>query len=110
MRRATRPALAAALLAALPLFSAGAGDEQPPADKALLVVRLPAGATLTIDSTPTKQTGAERTFLSPPLTPGKTYAYELKATWEEGGRARSVTREATVYAGRRTVVDLTGAG
>ncbi len=107
MRRAIRPALAAALLAALPLFSAGAGDEQPPANQALLVVRLPAGATLTVDSSPTRQTGPERTFLSPPLTPGKTYSYELKATWEEGGKVKSVTREATVYAGKRTVIDLT---
>jgi uncharacterized protein (TIGR03000 family) len=109
MRLATRLSLATALTAALLPIVVVAGDE-PPADKALLAVRLPALAALTIGDGATKQTGAERTFISPPLTPGKTYYYELKATWEENGRRKTVTREVAVSAGRRTLIDLTAEG
>jgi uncharacterized protein (TIGR03000 family) len=105
MRTVMRLSLAA-LLAALPLLPAGAADEQPPADRAILVVRLPDGAVLTIADVVTKQTGPERTFQSPPLTPGKNYVYELKATWQEGGKAKTVVREARVSAGKRTVIEL----
>src|SRR5262249_39450987 len=105
MPHPTRLYLAAMLLAALPLLSSAA-DEPVPADKALLVVRLPAGATLTIGDSPTRQTGAERTFVSPPLAAGKTYPYDLKATWQENGKEKAVTRQATVAAGKRTVIDL----
>jgi uncharacterized protein (TIGR03000 family) len=92
------------LLAALPLSAAVAADEP-----AVLVVRLPAGATLTVGDNATRQTGAERTFTSPPLTPGKTYTYELKATWQDNGKTKTVTRQAEVAAGKRTVIDLTAA-
>jgi uncharacterized protein (TIGR03000 family) len=106
MRPVTRLTLAA-LLAALPLLPARAAEGPAPADKALLVVRLPAGASLTIGDAVTKQTGPERTFVSPPLEPGKTYVYDLKATWDDNGKSKTVTRQAKVAAGRRTVVDLT---
>jgi uncharacterized protein (TIGR03000 family) len=106
MRPVTRLSLAV-LLAALPLPAALAADEMPPPDKALLVVRLPAGATLTVEGAATKQTGAERTFMSPRLESGKTYTYELKATWDDNGKTKTVTRQAKVSAGQRTVVDLT---
>jgi uncharacterized protein (TIGR03000 family) len=107
MRPSIRLCLAAVLLTALPLLCVAA-DEPVPADKALLVVRLPADANLTIGDHPTKQTGAERTFISPPLEAGKTYTYELKATWQENGKEKTVTRRATVAAGKRTVIDMTG--
>lgn len=77
-----------------------------PEGKAVLTVRLPASAVLTIDEGPTKQTGPERTFVTPPLTPGKTYAYTLVATWDDGGTPRIVTRKARVRSGERTVIDL----
>lgn len=75
--------------------------------RAVLIIRLPAAASLTIDETPTKATGAERTFVTPPLTPGKTYAYTLVATWDDNGEAKNVTHKARVRAGERTMVDLT---
>jgi uncharacterized protein (TIGR03000 family) len=106
MRFVTQLTLAA-LLAALPLLPTRAAEMTTPADKALLVVRLPAGAALTIGDTVTKQTGPERTFVSPPLTPGKSYSYDLKATWDENGKTKKVMRQVQVAAGRRTVVDLT---
>jgi uncharacterized protein (TIGR03000 family) len=84
---------------------ATAGEQAPP-DKALLVVRLPAKATLTIAGDPTLQTGSERLFLSPPLVRGKTYSYELVATWNEGGKLKKTTRKAIVKAGQTTTVDF----
>jgi uncharacterized protein (TIGR03000 family) len=105
MRPSIRLPLAAVLLAALPLLCAAA-DEPVPADKAILVIRLPAGATLTIGDHVAKQTGAERVFITPPLAAGKTYAYDLKATWQENGKEKTVTREVIVPLGKRTVIDL----
>src|SRR5262245_16902011 len=85
-------------------------DDSTPADKAILVVRLPTTATLTIDEGYTvRQTGAERTLITPSLSAGETYPYTLKASWVEALRARSTTREVVVQAGKRVVVDFTKA-
>jgi uncharacterized protein (TIGR03000 family) len=97
--------LAAMALAAVPLASRA--DEEVPPDRALLVVRLPAGAKLTIGGDPTRQTGAERTFISPPLVPGKPYHYELKATWTDICHTVTASRKVPVRAGQRTVVEIT---
>src|SRR5262249_22456846 len=43
-------------------------------------VLLPADAVLTIDGTPTRETGALRHFQTPPLPVGGEYTYTLKAT------------------------------
>jgi uncharacterized protein (TIGR03000 family) len=102
-----KPTLAVLLLVAVPLAAVAAEEPVPP-DKAVLVVRLPKDATLTIGGDATRQTGAERTFVSPPLKAGKTYTYELKATWREGGESKTATREVTVRSGERTVVDFNG--
>jgi len=84
----------------------------PVADnKALVVVKLPAGAKLIFDEKATQQTGAERQFITPSLAPGKTYYYNVKATWTEGGQEKTVSRDVVVKAGQRVDVDLnTGAG
>jgi uncharacterized protein (TIGR03000 family) len=83
----------------------------PVADnKALVVVKLPAGAKLIFDEKATQQTGAERQFITPSLAPGKTYYYNVKATWTEGGQEKTVSRDVVVKAGQRVDVDLnTGA-
>jgi uncharacterized protein (TIGR03000 family) len=103
------------MLPGLPLLLAGllqtpAITADPvPADKAVLVVRLPADATLTVDGNPTRQTGAERYFQSPSLEEGKKYSYTLKATWKEAGQERTVVRKVPVQPGQRTTADLTTA-
>jgi uncharacterized protein (TIGR03000 family) len=76
---------------------------------AILVVRLPADATLKVGGNATSQTGAERTFQSPALPPGQTFTYQLTATWTENGKPHTVTRQALVRAGERTVLDLVNA-
>ena len=72
----------------------------------ILVVRLPAGAKLEIEDTPTKSTGEVRTYRSPPLAPGKNYTYSLKATWKEGDKEVVRERSVAVHAGEVVRVDL----
>jgi uncharacterized protein (TIGR03000 family) len=88
------------------LSSHARAAEEPPPDKALIVVRVPEGAALIIGKSDTLQTGTERTFLSPSLTKGKKYEYRLTANWSDSGKPRSKTRVVLVEAGTRTVVDL----
>src|SRR5262245_48555386 len=83
-----------------------AASDQAPADKALLIVKLPADAVLTIGEAGTAQTGPERWFLSPPLTPGKNYSYVLTATWSDNGKKQMRSLTGYVSAGNRTVVDF----
>jgi uncharacterized protein (TIGR03000 family) len=99
--------LLAGLALAACLAGRAAADQSVPADRALLLVRVPAGAVLTIDAYTAKQQGAERLFITPALTAGKAFSYTLKATWKEGGKTRTATGKALVSAGKRTVVDLT---
>ena len=78
-------------------------SEQSPAT---VVVRLPAGARLTIDGRPTRATGATRRFVSPPLQPGKSYTYRLRAEIGLARRTVSETQTVTVQAGRRSQVEF----
>jgi uncharacterized protein (TIGR03000 family) len=71
---------------------------------ATIVVRLPADAKLTIDGSPTTSTDAVRTFISPPLQPGKEYQYTLKAEVMRDGKAVERTRDVTVRAGEPSEV------
>ena len=83
-----------------------ASAQTAPADKALLHVNLPAEAVLVIGSSGTEQTGADRLFVSPPLTPGKKYVYKLTATWKVKGEPVTVVKEIDVSAGVVTRVDF----
>src|SRR4051794_31623791 len=71
------------------------GDKKPagPASAAIRV-KLPASAKLLFDDYQTQQTGGERLFETPPLEPGKTFQYTLKATWPSGTGGSPVTRMA----------------
>jgi uncharacterized protein (TIGR03000 family) len=97
-----------AFFLSLPFLSAAPAQETAPPDKALLIVRLPEAANLVIGSSGTVQTGPERAFVSPPLTSGKKYVYELTATWTQNGKPRTEKRTAPVAAGVRTLVDFSG--
>jgi uncharacterized protein (TIGR03000 family) len=76
------------------------------ANEATIVVHLPAEATLTIDGQPTQSTSSTRTFISPPLEPGKTYSYTLRAEMNRDGRAQSVKKTIDVRPGQPTEVTL----
>ena len=83
---------------------------QPPANEApvkLKVIVPDPMATLTVDGTPTKQTGKERLFESPPLPIGKKYTYTIKITWMAKDKERSETRKVRVQGGIDKTVDFT---
>jgi uncharacterized protein (TIGR03000 family) len=74
--------------------------------RASLVVHVPANATLTIDGQPTTSTGDRRVYLTPPLDPTKTHAYEVQAEILRNGRPDTVSRRVFVQAGRETELRL----
>src|SRR5262249_49731986 len=80
--------------------------EEETAAPATLVVTLPADAKLSIDDYVTNSTSEQRTFQSPPLTPGKTYSYTLKAEIMRGNKPQVVTKEVTIRAGEETPVSI----
>jgi peptidyl-prolyl cis-trans isomerase A (cyclophilin A) len=71
-----------------------------------LRVWLPENATLLVDGQPTKQTGDQRVFYSPPVAAGKRYTYNLKACWDENGQTVERERTVAVAAGRLTDVSF----
>jgi uncharacterized protein (TIGR03000 family) len=75
-----------------------------------VVVTVPADAKRYFDGVPTYQTGTTRTFYTPPLNPGKDYAYELKAELECDGRMFTQTKRILVRAGETTCVDFSTLG
>jgi len=72
-----------------------------------LRVRVPENARVWFFDQETQQTGRERTFISPPVTPGKSYVYQIKAQWRENGQDVTRDRRVTVQAGDVLNVDLT---
>ena len=51
--------------------------------------------------------GTNRLFCSPPLEPGQTYVYTIKASWPEQGRMVTRARKVQVRAGQETRADFT---
>jgi uncharacterized protein (TIGR03000 family) len=95
-----------ALTTPAPAQQAPAQQAQP----ATLTVRLPADARLTVEGQVTKQTGAERRFVSPPLEPGQKFSYTVSAFWEPNNYTKITrTRKVSVQAGKEVEVDLTKA-
>jgi len=64
-----------------------------------ITLRVPAGARFFFDGDTTRQTGAVRRFVSPPLPPGPDYHYAVRVAWKEGGQSVTQTRRLTVHAG-----------
>ena len=95
-----RLVLGVLLLAALPVLALSQEDKKP-ADKAIIVVKLPAEAKLTIDGEPTKATGKERRFSASGLQPGKRYFYVLVATWQHDDHEHKETKKVSFSAGHR---------
>src|SRR5438105_3847269 len=75
-----------------------ATDTQP----AIIRIYVPAGAKITVDGTPTKQTGTVRLYESPPLRKGQKFVYQFKATWTDQGKEIVREQEAHVQAGVET--------
>jgi uncharacterized protein (TIGR03000 family) len=74
---------------------------------AAVEVRIPASAHLWFNGTETSQTGSQRLFTTPALEPGKTYTYEVRATWTASdGQTVNRTQQVQVQANQPTRVDF----
>jgi uncharacterized protein (TIGR03000 family) len=71
---------------------------------AYLIVRVPANAEVWLEGRPTKQTGEERLFVSPPLEANARFAYEVRARWTENGTVVNEIREVVVRSGERQMI------
>jgi uncharacterized protein (TIGR03000 family) len=88
--------------------SAQAQAPSPPKDDmAHLLVLVPENAELWFNGTKTTQTGPQREFVSPALTPGKHYSYEIKARWQENDKTVEQVRTVHVQANDWQTVDFT---
>jgi uncharacterized protein (TIGR03000 family) len=120
------PVTKPAPLPAAPIFTPGkpaqpapattpAAPTNPPAapaeqgkSAATIQIQVPANATIWFGEQKMTQTGATRTFKSPPLDPAKAYAYQVKVSWPTpGGKDYSTEHEITVRAGQTTIIDFT---
>jgi len=85
-----------------PASRAVAAVNQP----AYLLVHVPPAAEVRLDDQPTRQAGADRLFMTPPLTPNVVHLYEVTARWPEGGRMVEQRRQVSVKAGERSEVSF----
>jgi uncharacterized protein (TIGR03000 family) len=72
----------------------------------LMIVRVPANATVWVNGDKSTQKGSRREFLSSGRTPGKTYTYTIRAQWEEGGKVVDRTQKVPIVGGERRVIDF----
>ena len=94
----------AALLAALALPGGAVRAEEQA--KVKITVLAPPDAEIYFDGSPTEQKGAERLFVSPPLTVGTKYHYDVLARWKEGDKTVEQTRRVVVTGGAEVRVDF----
>lgn len=79
---------------------------QPTGNAARLTVKLPANAKLWVENHEMQQTGPVRVMNSPPLQPGQTYHYTLKAQWDDNGKQETQERTVNIQAGADATVDF----
>ncbi len=76
-------------------------------NKAHILMRVPADAEIWVEGVKTKQTGEERYFFSPPLTPGKKYIYQMHIHWTKDGKPMDLTERLLVQANESLRRDFT---
>ncbi|MBA2227785.1 TIGR03000 domain-containing protein [Thermogemmata fonticola] len=86
---------------AVPTAMASAGQ------RGTVVVRLPADARLFAENRQLRQTGAERTFITPPLPPEREYTYRFRVEYERQGETVSISRLVKVRPGETVQVTFT---
>jgi uncharacterized protein (TIGR03000 family) len=72
-----------------------------------IAIRVPSNAEVWFDGAKTQQAGESRAFVSPPLALHRTYTYQIRTRWTEGGRPVDRTHAITVQAGDRIGLDFT---
>ena len=68
---------------------------------------LPAKAEVWMNGVKTRQTGESRYYYSPPLTPGREYAYQMRIHWLKDGKPVEKTERILVHAGTSVRRDVT---
>jgi len=88
--------------------SSGYGSEETSdyGRRAHIRVLVPQNAEIWFDDNKTQQQGHERVFVSPPLEPGKTFHYNIRAEFNKDGQEQTVQRKVPVHAGDFFTVDL----
>jgi uncharacterized protein (TIGR03000 family) len=72
---------------------------------AAIEVQVPPNAQLWFDGKQTSQRGSNRYFVSPALEPGRTFTYEVRATWiDPSGQVVNQTRNVQVQANKSSLV------
>jgi uncharacterized protein (TIGR03000 family) len=104
-----------------PYYSEGEPSAEPPAvnyqslyspapaqpdARAHVTAHVPAGAQLWFEGTQTASTGPVREFVSPPLTPGARYVYDVRARWNENGKEVTQTQQVQVTPGAHIDVNF----
>lgn len=88
-------------------FLGGAAPVTASQDRARIIVKLPADATLYVDGKKSERTGPTREFSTPPLPAGQEFAYLMKIETVRGGRPETLTTKVPVRAGEIVPVDFT---
>jgi uncharacterized protein (TIGR03000 family) len=73
-----------------------------------VTVQVPPDAQLWFDDYQAEQKGELRSFVSPALTPGREYSYDIRARWMENGKRMERARKIKVHANMTVNVDLRG--
>jgi uncharacterized protein (TIGR03000 family) len=66
---------------------------------ATIRMHVPSDARVWFEGGATSQSGADRTFVSPSLAPGREYVYHIRVQWDENGKPAEHNRDVTVHAG-----------
>jgi len=82
------------------------GTNAEPNQATIRVMVPDANAEVWFESTQTKQKGTDRVFVSPSLEEGRTYTYQIKATWQENGREVTRQKDVDVQPGSQAVVNF----
>src|SRR5207253_9846272 len=78
-----------------------------PANAARVTVLLPAAnAQVWVQGQPMVSAGATREFVSPALTPGENYTYEIRAIWNQGGQQMDQAGSARLRAHEVSTADF----
>jgi len=73
---------------------------------ATIRMRVPSNARVWFEGEATAQSGADRTFVSPSLAPGRDYVYHVRVQWDENGKAVERNRDVTVHPGDRINLNI----
>jgi uncharacterized protein (TIGR03000 family) len=76
-------------------------------NRAHIWLRVPENAEVWVNGAKTRQAGESRYYFSPPLAPGRQYAYEMRIRWMKDGKPVEETQRVLVSAGSRTHRDFT---